>query len=289
MAKKLLGPWGVIYPVNFYSGGDTTSQAFGKHIQEIARIYGLLNALDAGKAGSDEIAEGIAGALGNIQHNSLKGLQGGGANQYYHLTAAQIAKIEGAAGAGDIIKQHNSLQGIQGGDSANRWHLTSEQVSAVMGLMAISGNTGYSQHNKLQGLQGGSENERYHLTAEQANGIQSLLDNPVQAPTVFDGSNLSFNGYALFSNGLLLNWGSTGGSRESPDATSETITFPMSFTAGPWAALASTWAQQPSEDNDWQYQVSDVTANGMKVWRMTANRNTATLTRAHWLAIGKGK
>lgn len=59
MAKKLLGPWKVLYPVRFYSGGDTTSQAFGKHIQEIERIYGLLNALDAGKAGSAEIADAL--------------------------------------------------------------------------------------------------------------------------------------------------------------------------------------------------------------------------------------
>lgn len=59
MAKKLLGPWKVLYPVRFYSGGDTTSQAFGKHIQEIERIYGLLNALDAGKAGSADIADAL--------------------------------------------------------------------------------------------------------------------------------------------------------------------------------------------------------------------------------------
>ena len=35
------------YPVDFRSGGDTTQQAFGKHIQEIVKIYGDLNALNA--------------------------------------------------------------------------------------------------------------------------------------------------------------------------------------------------------------------------------------------------
>ena len=54
-----LGPFEVGYPVDFRSGGDTTREAFGKHIQEILKIYGDLNALDSGKASSLEIAEKI--------------------------------------------------------------------------------------------------------------------------------------------------------------------------------------------------------------------------------------
>ena len=47
------------FPVNFYSGGDTTKNAFHKHIQEIERIYDLLNALDAGKLSSGEVDNSI--------------------------------------------------------------------------------------------------------------------------------------------------------------------------------------------------------------------------------------
>ena len=46
-------PFEVAYPVKFYSEGDTTKDAFGKHIQEIERIYGLLNALNADKLSVD--------------------------------------------------------------------------------------------------------------------------------------------------------------------------------------------------------------------------------------------
>lgn len=53
---SLLGPFSVGYPVAFRSGGDTTREAFGKHIQEIERIYGILNALDAGKLSSGDMA-----------------------------------------------------------------------------------------------------------------------------------------------------------------------------------------------------------------------------------------
>ena len=51
----LTGPFSVEYPVNFYSGGDTTKEAFGKHIQEIQRIYGLINSLNADKVSASEV------------------------------------------------------------------------------------------------------------------------------------------------------------------------------------------------------------------------------------------
>ena len=51
----LTGPFSVTYPVNFYSGGDTTKEAFGKHIQEIQKIYGILNSLNSDKVSADEL------------------------------------------------------------------------------------------------------------------------------------------------------------------------------------------------------------------------------------------
>lgn len=56
----LLGPFSVGYPVAFRTGGDTTREAFGKHIQEIERIYGILNALDAGKVSADDLDKAIS-------------------------------------------------------------------------------------------------------------------------------------------------------------------------------------------------------------------------------------
>lgn len=47
------------YPVKFWTGGDTTRDAFGKQIQEIERIYGILNALGTGKASYEEIASAV--------------------------------------------------------------------------------------------------------------------------------------------------------------------------------------------------------------------------------------
>ena len=66
---SLLGPWSLAYPVAFHSGGDTTREAFGKHIQEIERIYGILNALDAGKVSSSDVNQAINNALNNYSPN----------------------------------------------------------------------------------------------------------------------------------------------------------------------------------------------------------------------------
>ena len=50
----------VRYPVAFRSGGDTTREAFGKHIEEIKKIYGDLRSLNAAAASADGISSSLA-------------------------------------------------------------------------------------------------------------------------------------------------------------------------------------------------------------------------------------
>ena len=69
----LLGPFSVGYPVIFRSGGDTTRNAFGKHIQEIERIYGILNALDAGKISADDLQGKLDGFKPTVSFNDITG------------------------------------------------------------------------------------------------------------------------------------------------------------------------------------------------------------------------
>ena len=52
-------PYEEEFPVDFRSGGDTTKDAFGKHIQEIKRIYGILTALNNGKVSADDVATSL--------------------------------------------------------------------------------------------------------------------------------------------------------------------------------------------------------------------------------------
>ena len=51
------GPYSVAFPVDFTSKGDTTRDAFRKHMDEITRIYGILTGLDADTIDSDAVNE----------------------------------------------------------------------------------------------------------------------------------------------------------------------------------------------------------------------------------------
>ena len=63
-------PFDVAFPVNFYSGGDTTKEAFGKHIQEIKRIYGIINSVNADKVSAAELTSKFTEINGKITQNN---------------------------------------------------------------------------------------------------------------------------------------------------------------------------------------------------------------------------
>lgn len=65
MAK--IEPYDVVYPVKFYSGGDTTKEAFGKLIQETKRIYGVINSVNADKVSASELTDKLGEYSGNLE------------------------------------------------------------------------------------------------------------------------------------------------------------------------------------------------------------------------------
>lgn len=56
---RLRGPYSVAFPVNFTSRGDTTRDAFRKHMDEITRIYGILTGLDADTMDADNVNNSV--------------------------------------------------------------------------------------------------------------------------------------------------------------------------------------------------------------------------------------
>jgi hypothetical protein len=228
MAKKLLGPWKVLYPVRFYSGGDTTSQAFGKHIQEIERIYGLLNALDAGKAGSADIA--------------------------------------------DALQKH-----IDSPNPHPNWKpkLSFDDISGNIDARRIYGDL-----------------VNAYIDASHVKNLQALINGAIPPPTPDKGDGivqqyLGDNGYVRFANGLIVQWGKSSGRKGPSDAQKESISFPITFPSSVYMAIASIYTNAGGDlNNDWWYQVSDLSRSGMAVTRQTANRNLDVFTQAHWLAMG---
>ncbi|MBQ4432273.1 MAG: hypothetical protein II877_12285 [Synergistaceae bacterium] len=62
---RLRGPYSVAFPVNFTSMGDTTRDAFRKHMDEITRIYGILTGIDADTMDAESVNSAFNGLLQN--------------------------------------------------------------------------------------------------------------------------------------------------------------------------------------------------------------------------------
>lgn len=63
---RVRGPYSAAFPVNFTSNGDTTRDAFKKHMDEITRLYGILTEFDKDIAN----AEGMTGQLTSHINNA---------------------------------------------------------------------------------------------------------------------------------------------------------------------------------------------------------------------------
>ena len=69
-------------------------------------------------------------SIASRAHNNLQSLQGGGAGEMYHLTAAQYASL----GVGN----HNSLLSIQGGNTTERYHMTATQHGRATTMLSLA-------------------------------------------------------------------------------------------------------------------------------------------------------
>lgn len=99
------------------------------------------------------------GSTGAADHNTLNNLQGGSANQYYHLTLAAYT----AASA----YLHNALNGIQGGAVGEYYHFTTAEHTLLAAFL----------HNSLNTLQGGTSGEYYHFTSAEHTTLAAYLHN----------------------------------------------------------------------------------------------------------------
>lgn len=99
-------------PINFYTGGDTTSQALGKHIAEIARIYEILNSMSTGGAtivtSGDTVLK--AGEIGFDRGTGALKI-GDGATPWNALTGISVVEIVDALTSSDATKALSAAQG----------------------------------------------------------------------------------------------------------------------------------------------------------------------------------
>ncbi len=118
----------------------------------------------------------------DVLHNDLGGLQGGGANDLYHLTAAERTI------ALDGLTPHANLTGMQGGAVGERYHLTSAEYTGTgagnfvrrtaptLDAVTIDGNqTFIGNGRRIAGLMAPATHaNRLLYTASEANTVARL-------------------------------------------------------------------------------------------------------------------
>ncbi len=189
----ILGPFSVTFPVDFRSGGDTTKAAFGKHIQEIESIYGIINALNADKISGNDFTNKLA--------------------QHVNSTAPHPnLALSSLSGNLDMSRINGNLA-----------------LDRTTGNLPFSRVTGNIDGSRITGNLTGAKINKDNVTG-LGDYIRSLIPDTGSGIT---SSTVSANGYAKFSNNLMIQWGTytsigpdTGGTATSAE---ETISFPASF------------------------------------------------------------
>jgi len=88
------------------------------------------------------VLNGSGGSGGTSQHNNLIGLQGGSANQYYHLTLTEYSNLTGSGA-------HNTLTGLQGGTASEYYHLTNSQHGLLTGGVSSNATTLHQHRDQI--------------------------------------------------------------------------------------------------------------------------------------------
>lgn len=143
---------------------------------EIESLGKLITVL-IGANGEVEIPSSGQGE-GVINHEDLEGLQGGTNGEHYHLTQAEVDKLNDypAYDTLNIPSKHDDLSDLQGGAEGEYYHLTAEEYEKIQNISDTPTQDGrVTDHEELTNLQGGSDNEHYHLTESEAEKLGKLI------------------------------------------------------------------------------------------------------------------
>ena len=160
--------------------------------------------------------------LTTYDHVNLQNLQGGMANQYYHLTSSEYTELSqwldsvvldsaGSVNFGASSLTVNSIEIVGADGEVNKaavedsgtWDTAYSHSQIVTGnphVIDITDLTTYA-HNSLTSPQGGTSNEYYHLTSTEYTELSEWLDNVVldSAGAVTFGADIDFGDFDLTS------------------------------------------------------------------------------------------
>lgn len=180
------------FPVDYAPEGDTTAVAFWKHIQEILRIYSLLEYLDETKIGSGEVNDFLQQHIDSANPHP---------NWKPTIDGSQITgTIPADKIVGDLINAYIDASRVRNLEQ----FIKNTQIPAanVIGDL-INATINWNNVTNRPDIGGG--------TVDKGDGIVA--------------SSLGANGYVKFNNGFMIQWGqpTEGG------ITSVTTNFPAAF------------------------------------------------------------
>lgn len=215
---------------------------------------------------------------GNSNHETLLGLLGGDASGHFHITAAQLTKLNALPDNGN--SNHEYLQGLLGGNSSGHYHMTKEELNKLSAYPEYSN----LNHERLQGLLGGNSAGHYHLTVDLLNKLINLPADgggggsaaTIQIGTVTTGAAGSFASVtnsgtstnAIFN--FVIPRGDKGDKGDSGSGSSTTIIDNLTSTRSDAALSANMGRELNSKINNyyiesWTFTLDDNTTVTKKV------------------------
>ena len=207
-------PYELGYPVNFYSGGDTTREAFGKHIQEFSKVYGILNSLQSTKADSTAVTQAINDAKSELNGNintakstlqtSINGVQ---TNLTTHINSS-------------TPHPNLTFDGIDGKLATSRLsgQITNSQIESVAGSKLTGSVAASSISGALTGATIGAGNVTGVFSTDKISG----LENFVKA----NGNVTAGNNYFKVGK-YIFQWGNLDHATPAPDEEYIQVTLMM--------------------------------------------------------------
>ena len=240
------------YPVNFYAGGDTTREAFSKHIQEILKIYGILNALQSTKADSTAVTKAIEDAKTLLTDKI--------ATTKTELTDALTNHI-------NSTDPHPNLQ-----LTTLKGNLPASRVSGTLSESQLP----YISSSKITGNFGTS----------QITGLEAMIKNS-STPL---GTINKKKGYMQFSNGFTMQWDITDPNETHiSETTTNHIDFNKTFTTlfAVYTQMYSTIQKWDSENRDITLRILNQSLSGFDyIWDVTTIGASSQDMYMSYLALG---
>lgn len=261
---KVIGPWTPNYSVDFRSNGDTTRAAFGKHIQEIERIYGLLSGLGAAKIEAEDLTAAMT-----ANKNEWTTAIAAEKSARESAIAAEKSARESAIAAEATVRSN--------GDIALGRRIDGLTFGNIGGTLGLDRTTGDLPFGRIVG----------NLDTSRINGLENFIKSKSSGISDWNVST-DGSGYMRFGEGgLIIQWGRQ--TKESRVENKGHVSFPIIFPVTCFVVVSSIWADD-NESSEGKNYGGSYNVHGINDWTTSGfacfTSWEAITPGFTWIAIG---